>query len=62
MREGARVETRERNNGTILVVFNNMAKVILDMHINSEKDTRTAEALDMQRASWYYLSELTPIA
>ena len=62
MREGTRVETRERNNGTILVVFNNMAKVILDMHISSEKDTRKAEALDIRRASWYYLSELTAIA
>ena len=69
MREGTRVETMEGNNGTILAIrcftvcnSNDMAKVILDMQISPEKDTRKAEAMDMHRAAWYYLSELTAIA
>ena len=58
MNPDTRVRTSQGNTGTILMVYNEMAKVILDHHRSSATTPNKRYAEDMNRAAWYYLIEL----
>jgi len=57
LKTGGRVKTLWGNVGTVVTVFNEMAKVVLD-HQRNVVNPRFQKQEDLKNAAWYYLEEL----